>query len=119
MAATAQMDMFDGGVQPARAVRHEPQPALYPASPGFKREGTSREAAEGVASKAATIRLRVLAELRKGPATPEQVAKRLGEDLLGTRPRFSELSKAGKIEPTGERGKSQSGRTSMVWRVRA
>ena len=91
----------------------------YPTSPGWKGQDTSRAAAEAVAPKAATLRERAWNELRlRGPATPEEVAGRLNEDVMNIRPRFSELNAAGRIEPTGKTRMSRTGRRAKVWRIK-
>ena len=90
----------------------------YPAIPGWKGQGTSREAAEGIAPRAPTIRERVLASIRHRPATPEQVADRIGEPVMNVRPRCSELSAKGLIVATEIRGKAMGGRKAVVWRAR-
>ena len=91
---------------------------FYPERPGVKARETSAEAAESMVGRAATIRERVLVQLRRQPGTPEQVALILREDLLAVRPRFSELSAMRLIEDTGVRGRSRSGRSCIVWRAR-
>jgi predicted ArsR family transcriptional regulator len=50
-------------------------------------------------------------------ATADEVATALGETPLAIRPRVSELSKRGKLEPTGLRRKNSSGRDAVVWRA--
>jgi hypothetical protein len=104
----AQMDLFA-----APRVR---RPA-YPASPGAKARDTSHAAAEGMAPKAESLRDRVLAEIRRAPATPEQVALRLGEPLMNVRPRCSELAKLGKIVDTQLRREAMGGRQAIVWKA--
>lgn len=91
----------------------------YPDNPGWKLRQTSREAAQGVALRAGTIRDRVLAAVREKPGTPEQVALRIGEQLMNCRPRFSELAAKGLIEDSGKRGTAMGGRQSIVWRAKA
>jgi len=94
--------------------------ATYPEAPGYKAATpkTSREAAEAVASAAAIVRERVLAMLSVFPdATPDEAAAFLSVDKLSVRPRFSELSLAGKIEDTGRRRKNASGKNAAAWRL--
>jgi len=94
----------------------------YPASPGFKENTTSKEAAEAVAPDAATMRASALFYLGQnypGGFTADEVASGLGLSVLSIRPRISELNNAGKIERTGERRKNQSGHSAIVWRVKA
>ena len=93
-----------------------PRPIM---EPGYKRAGTSKEAAESMKPTAELLRTRVLESLRiAGPSTPDEVAKRLNLSVLAVRPRFSELSRAEKIEYTGERRSNDSGRSAKVFRAR-
>ena len=91
----------------------------YPDAPGWKAAGPSQEAANAAAPRAPALREGVLACLALCPMTPEQVAARLGVDILAVRPRFSELKLAGKIEKTEARGKSRAGLSATVWRLKA
>lgn len=91
----------------------------YPASPGFKRDGTSREAAISAKPRAPLLRDRVLDALTLcGPMTPDECAAFLGLHLLSVRPRFTELKVMGKIEETGQRRANASGMKANVWRVK-
>ena len=94
-----------------------PAPAGYPDAPGWKRQATSRAAAEGIAPKAKSLRERVLEAIRLHPGTPEDIARRLGEPVLNVRPRTSELFRAGLIERTGITGKALGGREAIIWRA--
>ena len=89
----------------------------YPNAPGWKGRATSREAAQGMAPKATTIRDRVLASLKRYPGTPEDIAGRIAEPVMNVRPRFSELAAKGLIEDTGRRGPASGGRWATIWRV--
>lgn len=88
----------------------------YPHRAGFKTSGTSRDAARQVGDLQELQRL-VLEAIQANPSTPDEVAAVLGRSVLGIRPRFSELSKMGKIRPTGARRLNQSKRAAAVWRV--
>jgi predicted ArsR family transcriptional regulator len=92
--------------------------APYPVSPGWKRDGTSRDAAEKVTPKAQFLRDRTLEVLKRGDHTADEVAKILGEDKGNIRPRCSELVNLNEIEPTGERRPSSTGTPQNVWRYR-
>lgn len=94
-----------------------PAPVKYPDKPGFKGGATSRDAAEGIAPKAANLRDRVLECLRRKAMTPEEVARELKEDILNVRPRFSQLSAKSLIENTGQRRKARGGRMAAVWKA--
>ena len=89
----------------------------YPASPGFKREGTSQQAAEAIKPSAATLRASCLAYVNVGPITADECAALISESILSIRPRFSELRAMGLIEDTGSRRKNASGRNAVVWRL--
>lgn len=90
----------------------------YPAAPGFKDFGASRDAAKATISRAANLRDRVVDCLRRhGPATADEVADRIGASILGIRPRMSELFDIGIIEKTEERRKNASGMSASVWRL--
>ena len=90
---------------------------LYPAHPGFKAEGTSREAAEGIAERALSLMDRTLLALKRQPMTPEEVAAELGEPVFNIRPRFSQLAAKHLIENTGSRRQAIGGRQASVWRA--
>lgn len=89
----------------------------YPNAPGWKGRGTSREAAEGIAPVAKTLRARVLEAVKAKPGTPEQIALRLNVPLMNVRPRLSELSNQGLVEDSGDRGTAMGGRRAIVWRA--
>jgi hypothetical protein len=104
-------DLFDRG---------EP---VYPAFPGSKGLGTSREAAEAIAPAASTWRGRVaklLADSFPRDFTPDEAAQVLSASSFLIRPRFTELSAAGLIEKTGERRPNpHSSLNAAVWRASA
>jgi hypothetical protein len=80
-------------------------PAPYPASPGYKVEGTSMQAAFAIASHAKTVRGAVLREYVKAyprPMTADMVARLLNESILTVRPRVTELKRDGLLELTTE-----------------
>lgn len=87
----------------------------YPSAPGWKTEGTSRDAAHAIEPHARTLRDRVLALLRIDRLTADEVADRLGETVLSVRPRLSELSRQALIVKTGERRPNASGMNAWVW----
>lgn len=92
----------------------------YPAQPGYKAPGPSREAAEAIRPTAATLRELCLRMLRRyGDLTADEAAAFCNQSVLGIRPRFSELKEMGLIEKTGERRKNASGMSATVWRVKA
>lgn len=89
----------------------------YPQSPGYRDTDTSRAAAASMAPKAKNIRDRVLEAIRACPSTADEVAKRIGETPLATRPRTTELKALSMIEDTGSRRPNSSGRNAIVYRA--
>lgn len=78
---------------------------------------TSKKAATSMEGGAASIRYRVLTEIRNhGPLSDQQLAHRLGLAENTCRPRRIELLKAGLIEKAGTT-KTKSGRSAVRWRV--
>lgn len=92
----------------------------YPDIPGHKATTTetSERAADSMRPKSELLRDRCLAALEREELTADECAAEIGETVLATRPRFSELSAMGKIEPTSERRRNESGRSAVVWRVK-
>lgn len=92
--------------------------AGYPERPGFKKRGTSKEAAESVAPKAALLRDKVLALFQRGlRLTADECAQRIKEEAWSVRPRLSELAAAGLIAETAQRRTNRSGHSAAVWRL--
>ena len=91
--------------------------SAYPNVPGYKREGTSSDAAEAVTPRAPTLRSKVLQVLNTTDLTADECADKIGESVLSIRPRLSELRRAGFIEETGERRSNVSGLKAAVWRA--
>lgn len=89
----------------------------YPATPGWKGDVTSREAAQSIAHKLPDLYAAILAELRKGDATPDEVAAKIGEDERNVRSRFSELGRFQLIRKTNETRLNASKRKARVWRI--
>ncbi|WP_454619039.1 hypothetical protein [Bradyrhizobium cenepequi] len=93
----------------------------YPHDPGSKAAGTSEDAAEAITNHAATVRNRVLGFLTQHhPAafTADEIADHVGASILSTRPRVTELRRAGLIEPAEQRGRNESGMSAMRWRAK-
>ena len=93
----------------------------YPLSPGWSEPTTSRAAAKFVQDRVGILRDRALTTIRNaGPTglTSDECAEKIGESIIGTRPRFTELHLSGKIERTGARRKNASGASAAVWRVK-
>lgn len=94
-------------------------PFTYPAAPGFKHAGTSRDAAAAVEPKVTGGRAQVLnAILGAGECgmTADEVAEQIGRSILYVRPRVSELGAMNKIVRTGTTRKNQSGIPADVWK---
>jgi len=49
--------------------------------------------------------------------TADEIAARLGEGILVTRPRVSELHRSALVAPTAERRKNKSGLLARCWRA--
>ena len=89
----------------------------YPNSPGFKARGTSEDAADAIAPKAATLRERVLDLLKTRALSADQCADILNESSYAIRPRCTELFKQGLICDTGMRAVNRSGKKAVMWRA--
>jgi predicted ArsR family transcriptional regulator len=88
----------------------------YPNSPGFKTDGTSREAADKMRRPALTLRDRVLDLLSQGyRLTADEIADVLHESILSIRPRVSELHRRGLVQRSSVRRKNPSGMQAHVW----
>jgi predicted ArsR family transcriptional regulator len=87
----------------------------YPNRPGYKRDGTSKAAAQAVKDKAPTIRDQVLSLLKRQDCTPDEAAAILGLSILTVRPRFSELSRMHRIIKTGAKRRNDSGMNADVY----
>ena len=86
----------------------------YPDHPGFKRDGTSRDAADAMFGRALTLKTKVLLLITEEPRTADECAALLGETVLAIRPRLSELVKDGLIHDSGERRENTSGLKAKV-----
>ena len=93
--------------------------ATYPSIPGFKVSvpETSKLAAFKEAGRMLTLRDRCFSVLQRRSMTADEVAEELGETVLATRPRLSELRALGKIDATTRRRCNISGHTACVWQV--
>lgn len=90
----------------------------YPRSPGWKKDGTSKDAARRMKRTANTLRDQVLSALRYEPMTSDECAAAIGKSVLSVRPRITELFKLGLIEESGVRRLNESGAFAAVWRVK-
>lgn len=96
--------------------------AHYPHTVGFKggRDGPSAQAAKAIAGTVTGRRLEILDFLRHRaaePMTADAIASAIGRNILGVRPRVSELAALNLIERADTRGKNQSGMTASRWRA--
>ena len=89
----------------------------YPQAPGWKGRDTSRNAAQGIAPRAKSLRAQVYDALKQAPGSPEQIAERLGVPVMNCRPRFSELAARNLITDSGRRAEAMGGRRAIVWRA--
>jgi predicted ArsR family transcriptional regulator len=89
----------------------------YPHVPGHRRRATSKAAADAIAPRAVKLKDLVLAEIKRKPGTADEIAMRLRQTVLATRPRCTELAKLGLVEDAGIRRSNVSGRSAIVWRV--
>ncbi len=96
----------------------DPLHGKYPAIPGFKRNGTSADAAEKMKSRAIPLRRRCLVCLKERASTADEVAERLGKSILSIRPRLSELVALDLLEETGRRRRNESGTMAAEWKVK-
>lgn len=86
----------------------------YPFSPGFKKAGTSAEAAAAIAPLHKTLKVKALEKIREQPGTADEIATRLGKSVLSVRPAVSALMALGEIRETGERRRNDSGKFASV-----
>jgi predicted ArsR family transcriptional regulator len=87
----------------------------YPNSPGYKRTGTSKRAAEAMKPRAPSIRARALELLKMTSLTADEIAEALNVTVLACRPRVTELFRMGKIRDTGRTRRNSSGVRATVW----
>jgi DNA-binding IclR family transcriptional regulator len=89
----------------------------YPNEPGYKREGTSSEAAARVAPRARLMQQIVYQAIRQEPGTCQEIADRLGFDRGSVSPRVTELQHLGFVTDSGVRRYNPSGSRATVWRA--
>lgn len=86
----------------------------YPRSPGFKKRGTSRDAALRIGN-CSEAHEEILDLLKQKPMTADEVAAALGRTVLYVRPRISEMVRMGLICESGVRRKNASGLSAAEW----
>jgi hypothetical protein len=90
----------------------------YPHEPGHKgTSDTGVRAAKIIGRRSRTIRQSVLATLKGGPRTAEDIGLLIGEHFMVVRARCSELRGQGFIQDSGVRGQGALGGKVIVWRV--
>lgn len=89
----------------------------YPETPGYKKTGTSEDAADSMRKKAPSLQQKVLDVLFHQDLTADECAAEIGKSLLSIRPRLTELLRLGKIADTGITRQNDSGKQATVWRL--
>lgn len=89
----------------------------YPSKPGYRRTGTSRDAAKAITPRALSLKVRALGLLKDFALTADEIAAKLGVTVLSARPRVAELHCAGKIYDTGRTRANESGLQATVWKA--
>lgn len=91
----------------------------YPARPGYRRQSTSKAAADHIAPAASRLRDQVLQRIRNASdgMTADEAAAAMGMPITTIRPRLTELKIHNEITDTGKRRKNESGRNAIVWRA--
>ena len=98
---------------------------LFDWAPARGKTETSHAAAEKIAPVAATLREKAYAifcaDARFGDPehtglTADEVAHRMGVDILAIRPRITELKEMGKIEFTGRTRQNARGNSQRIYR---
>ena len=89
----------------------------YPQAPGWKAQGTSRNAARAVRPRAKSLCEQVYELLKDAALTTDEAAASLNKSVLSIRPRFSQLLAQGRIYDTGRTRKNESGLSASVWKA--
>ncbi len=86
---------------------------------GYQGTDTSKAAAVSGAGRKITLRDQVHAVLTYSllPLSSEEIAAKLNRPYGSIQPRISELRNAGKIYDSTMRGKSQWGKSCILWRA--
>ena len=88
----------------------------YPNVPGHRGIDTSIHAAESIKPKSNILRQTVIDALSDhGPLATHEICMVTDEQYANIQPRTSELKAKGKIEDTGNRRKTPSGKPGIVW----
>jgi len=81
---------------------------------GYQSRDTSLAAAEENIDK----KVKKLLLQSAVPLSADQIAEQLGRSFISVRPRVTELSNALRVEDSGKRGKTQWGKSCILWQVR-
>jgi predicted HTH transcriptional regulator len=91
--------------------------SAYPDTPGYKRSGTSQDAAEAIKDRAPSLQAQVLELLKDAALTADECATLLGKKEFSIRPRLSQAKAKGLIFDTGKTRKNTSGADAIVWKA--
>jgi hypothetical protein len=124
IATLTDLPLFSGRpYAPPSAIRANPRPSAstpppspYPLSPGSK-DPDSADAAPTAYDANRTRQLCLQVLRQHGPQTPDEIAARMGAEVLYIRPRCSELRAFGHVLRTGERRPNRSGKPAHVLRA--
>lgn len=95
----------------------KPYSEVYPESPGYKAEGTSRTAAKKMALRAGTLKALCYDEIKKSPAAADQIAERINRTPFAVRPRITELIQLGWVRKSGRKHTNKSGMEADIVEV--
>lgn len=84
----------------------------------FSNPTTSKDAAKAIEPHMGRMQQQVFDVLRNKARTAREVEEVLGMRAASVTARIRELVLAGKVENSGERKATDSGRTAIVWRVK-
>ncbi|MBV7408727.1 hypothetical protein [Maritimibacter sp. DP1N21-5] len=86
---------------------------------GYRHTDTSEAAAQSAKTSAETLRARVLDVLAASaiPRSAEGIARSMGEHPASVKPRISELRNAGKVRDSKKRGRTDMGRSCILWEL--
>lgn len=90
----------------------------YPHEAGYRASAPETSRAAAMRVQPGTLRAMVMGALNEcGPMTADECADVIGQSILSTRPRLTELLRMGMIRDTGMRRENRSGRMAAVWEV--
>ena len=95
---------------------YEPPPT-YPDRPGYSNQTTSKAAAESVEKDMGRLQQRIFDHIKAQPSTAREVENALNLRCQTVTARIRELVLNGRLEDSGEKRLTDSGRKAIVWRV--